>query len=168
MSAANEKSHAFVAGLAASATTGLSALAEAGRAALADLPVPTRKSERWKYSPIMAMLASPVKAAPAPQAWPEDVPANPVPGLDAFRVVLVNGHVVPEACDLPVAEGVVCMAMSQAVAEEPGLEAGDEDWTDYHSREWIGAVNAAYAQDGLFLSLESGTSLDRRWWFTII
>ena len=80
MSAVNEKSHAFVAGLAASATTGLSALAEAGRAALADLPVPTRKSERWKYSPIMAMLASPVKAAPAPQAWPEDVPGQPGPG----------------------------------------------------------------------------------------
>ena len=157
---ATQKAQDFVAGLTGSGTTGLSALAEAGRAALADLPVPTRKSERWKYSPITAMLASPVKVAPAPQAWPENVPTNPVPGLDAYRVVLVNGHVVPEACDLPVADGVVCMAMSQAVAA--GLiGAGDEDWTGYHSREWIGAVNAAHAQDGLYLSLESGTSLDR-------
>ena len=49
MSAANDKAHAFVAGLAASA--GLTPLAEAGRQAMADLPVPTRKSERWKYSP---------------------------------------------------------------------------------------------------------------------
>ena len=55
---ASQKAQDFVAGLSGAATTGLSTLAEAGRAALADLPVPTRKSERWKYSPITAMLLS--------------------------------------------------------------------------------------------------------------
>ena len=43
---ATQKARDFVAGLSGASTTGLSALAEAGRAALADLPVPTRKSER--------------------------------------------------------------------------------------------------------------------------
>ena len=87
MSAANDKAHAFVAGLAASA--GLASLAEAGRQAMSDLPVPTRKSERWKYSPLTPMLATPVRTAPAPEGWPADVPTNPIPGLDAYRVVLL-------------------------------------------------------------------------------
>jgi Fe-S cluster assembly protein SufD len=157
---ATRQAQNFVAGLAGATPLGLSSLSDEGRAALAELPVPTRRSERWKYSPVTAMLASPVSSAPAPKSWPESVPANPVPGLDAYRVVLVNGHVVPEACDLPVADGVMCMPLSQAV-KEGRIAPGDEDWTGYHKREWVGAVNAAHAQDGLFLSLESGTSLDR-------
>ena len=158
MSAANDRAHAFVAGLAASA--GLAPLAEAGRQAMADLPVPTRKSERWKYSPLTPMLATPVRTAPAPEGWPEDVPTNPIPGLEAYRIVLLNGQVVAEACDLPVADGVVCMPLSQAMAEGR-IGEGDEDWSAYHTREWVGAVHAAHAQDGLFLSLESGVVLDR-------
>ncbi|HBS19811.1 MAG TPA: Fe-S cluster assembly protein SufD [Flavobacteriales bacterium] len=158
MSAANEKAHAFVAGLAASA--GLAPLAEAGRQAMTDLPVPTRKSERWKYSPLTPMLVTPVRTAPAHEGWPKDVPTNPIPGLDAYRIVLLNGQVVAEACDLPVADGVVCIPLLQAMAEGR-IGAGDEDWSAYHTREWVGAVHAAHAQDGLFLSLESGVVLDR-------
>ena len=158
MSAANDKAHAFVAGLAASA--GLAPLAEAGRQAMADLPLPTRKSERWKYSPLTPMLVTPVRTAPAHEGWPKDVPTNPIPGLDAYRIVLLNGQVVAEACDLPVADGVVCIPLSQAMAEGR-IGAGDEDWSAYHTREWVGAVHAAHAQDGLFLSLESGVVLDR-------
>ncbi|MDA0904538.1 MAG: Fe-S cluster assembly protein SufD [Bacteroidetes bacterium] len=160
MAASTSQASEFLAGLSGTSTPGLAGLAEAGRQGVAELPVPTRRSERWRYSPVTAMLASPVSAAPALKAWPEDVPTNPVPGLDVYRVVLVNGHVVPEACDLPVADGVVCMPLSQA-AEEGRIHPGDEDWTGYHKREWIGAVNAAYAQDGLYFEVASGTTLDR-------
>lgn len=133
-------------------------LAQEGQEGMGALPVPTRKSERWKYSPITAMLAHPVGTAKAPEGWPADVEPNPVPGLDAYRIVLVNGHVVPEACDLPVAEGVVCMPWCQAVEE--GYLA-DLDWSGYHRREWVGAVHAAHAQDGMFLHVAQGVTLDR-------
>ena len=88
------------------------------------------------------------------------MPTNPIPGLDAYRIVLLNGQVVAEACDLPVADGVVCMPLSQALSEGR-IGEGDEDWSAYHTREWVGAVHAAHVQDGLFLSLESGVVLDR-------
>ena len=158
MSTANDKSGAFVAGLEPS--SGLASLAKAGRQAMADLPVPTRKLERWKYSPLTAMLATPVRTAPAAEGWPKEVPTNPIPGLDAYRIVLLNGQVVTEACDLPIADGVVCMPLSQALSEGR-IDKGDEDWSKYHTREWVGAVNAAYAQDGVFLSLDAGVILDR-------
>ena len=83
------------------------------------------------------------------------MPVNPIPGLDAYRIVLLNGQVVAEACDLPVADGVVCMPRSQALFEGR-IGEGDEDWSAYHTREWVGAVHAAHAQDGLFLSLDKG------------
>ena len=137
---------------------GVAPLAQEGHEGLGTLPVPTRKSERWKYSPITAMLAHPVGTAKAPEAWPADVEPNPVPGLDAYRIVLVNGHVVPEACDLPVADGVVCMPWCQAVNEG---HLADLDWSGYHRREWVGAVHAAYAQDGVFLHVAQGVTLDR-------
>ena len=70
MSAANDKAQAFVAGLAG--VRSIDSLAEVGRQAMADLPVPTRKSERWKYSPLTPMLATPVRTAPAPEGWPAD------------------------------------------------------------------------------------------------
>ena len=55
-------------------------LAQEGQEGMAALPVPTRKSERWKYSPITAMLARPVGTAKAPEGWPADVEPNPFPG----------------------------------------------------------------------------------------
>ena len=58
-------------------------LAREGQEGMGALPVPTRKSERWKYSPITAMLARPVGTANVPEGWPADVQPNPVPGLDA-------------------------------------------------------------------------------------
>jgi hypothetical protein len=63
------------------------------------------------------MLAQPLNSPEAPYGIPEDVQVQPIPGLDAYRVVLVNGHVVTEACDLPVAEGVICMPLFQALDE---------------------------------------------------
>ena len=107
----------------------VASLAQEGQEGLDVLPVPTRKSERWKYSPITAMLAHPVALAPAPDGWPADVEPNPVPGLEAYRIVLVNGHVVPEACDLPVADGVVCMPWRHAVDEG---HLANFDWSGYH------------------------------------
>ena len=52
-------SKTFWEGLTPSTSSGLASVAEAGRAALNRLPVPTRRSERWKYSPLTAMLAQP-------------------------------------------------------------------------------------------------------------
>ena len=153
-------SKAFWEGLTPSVSSGLASVAEAGRAALGRLPVPTRRSERWKYSPLTAMLAQPLNSPEAPHGIPEDVHVQPIPGLDAYRVVLVNGHVVTEACDLPVAEGVICMPLFQAL-DEGRLQGGDADWSGYHEREWVGALHAAHAQDGVYLELESGVTLDR-------
>ena len=133
MADSTSTSKAFWEGLTPSVSSGLTSVAEAGLAALDRLPVPTRRSERWKYSPLTRMLAQPLNSPKAPHGIPEDIRVQPIPGLDAYRVVLVNGHVVTEACDLPVAEGVICMPLFQAL-DEGRLQGVDADWSGYHER----------------------------------
>jgi Fe-S cluster assembly protein SufD len=118
--------------------------------ALAGLPVPHRRLERWKHTPVAAILRGSWKQQPL--AAPS-VEVQPVPGLEAYRLVLINGHFSAEHSDLPVAEGVLCMPLSQAPPQA---------WSSTtHREDWFAALHAASVQDGLFLQVAPGVVLDR-------
>ncbi len=124
-----------------------------GEQYLADLPVPGRKSERWKYSPIAKLVNTSLSTCTGEGVvWPDDVLPNPVPFLDAYRIVFRNGHYVSSLSDLPVDDQVICMPLSEAQAEFTN---------DYHKREWVGAMNTAFYQDGFYLKVSKNISLDR-------
>jgi Fe-S cluster assembly protein SufD len=131
-----------------------SSIRNAGFEALEYLPVPTRKSERWKYSPITKLLSHTLSTKESDNTvWPQEISPNPVPHLNAYLIVLRNGVFISSLSDLPVAEGVVCSPMSSA---------GDQVFANtYHKTEWVGAINAAYHQDGLYLRVEKNVVLDR-------
>ena len=63
--------------------------------ALDAVPVPHRRVERWKYTPVAAwwkdVLSPEVHTVAA-----AGCEANPVPGLDAYRLVFVNGTFAPQ------------------------------------------------------------------------
>jgi Fe-S cluster assembly protein SufD len=125
-----------------------------GLESIADLPVPTRKSERWKYSQISKLVNSSLHTCTGEGVvWPQEILPNPIPFLESYRMVFRNGTYVASLSDLPVADGIVCAPLSSIDLVE--------FTNSYHKKEWIGAVNAAYHQDGLFLSVEKGVVLDR-------
>jgi Fe-S cluster assembly protein SufD len=125
-----------------------------GRESMENLPVPTRRSERWKYSPISRVVNSSLHTCDGEGVvWPQEILPNPIPFLESYRIVFRNGTFVSSLSDLPVAEGVVCSPLS--TVDTP------EYVNTYHKKEWVGAVNAAFHQDGLFLCLEKGVVLDR-------
>lgn len=126
------------------------ALAESLGVAPIALPVPHRRLERWKHTPVGALLRGAWSVQPA--AAPS-LPVQPVPGLEAYRLVFINGHFAPEHSDLPVAEGVQCMPLS-AASEQPWQAAAHED-------DWFAALHAAKHQDGLFLEVAKGVLVDR-------
>ena len=125
-----------------------------GFEALEYLPAPTRRSERWKYSPITKLLTNSLSTKESDSTvWPQEISPNPVPHLDAYLIVFRNGVFISSLSDLPVSEGVVCSPMSSA---------GDQVFTNtYHKTEWVGAMNAAYHQDGMYLRVEKNGVLDR-------
>ena len=121
---------------------------------LQDLPVPNRKTERWKYSPIAKLLNGSLKTFGGEGlVWPEEILPDPVPFLNSYRIVFRNGTYVSSLSDLPVAEGVVCSPLSEVDSVEFK--------NTYHRKEWVGAMNATYHQDGLFLTVDKNVVLDR-------
>lgn len=125
-----------------------------GNDSLEHLQAPTRRSERWKYSPISKLLTKSLKSCEGENVvWPQEVLPNPVPHLNAYLMVFRNGFFVSSLSDLPYADGVVCTPASQSEIE--AIEG------TYHKKEWVGALNAAYHQDGAIIKLEKGVALDR-------
>jgi Fe-S cluster assembly protein SufD len=125
------------------------------------LPVPTRRSERWKYSSVSKLANSTLSThqggAVGLEGWPEEINPNPIPELDAYRVVFRNGVYEPTLSDLPIADGIVCMPLS-SISEDLARTIFNNE---YHKTEWVGALNAAYFQDGLYLHVSKNIKLDR-------
>jgi len=122
------------------AAAGHAAVRDRALAALAQWPVPHRRLERWKYTPIGALLEQ--RFTLAPQPLPVDR-AVACPAWSGYRVVIVNGRWVPAWSRLP--EGVV-------------VEMGASDGWD--QQDWMGAVLTRYAQEGMVLRVEAGVALD--------
>ena len=136
-----------------SAASNLADLRSQGKQYLADLPVPNRKSERWKYSPITKLVNSSLSTCNGEGVvWPEEILPNPIPFLESYRIVFRNGLYVASLSDLPVDDNVTC---------SPLCEINTSFENTYHKKEWVGALNATYFQDGLYLKVGKNTQLDR-------
>ena len=121
---------------------------------LENLPVPNRKSERWKYSTIAKLVNSSLRTCSGEGVvWPEEILPDPVPFLDSYRIVFRNGTYVASLSDLPVYDELVCAPVSSFDSTEFSNE--------YHKKEWVGAMNAAYHQDGLVLKVKKNAIIDR-------
>ena len=126
----------------------------------ATLPPPTRRSERWKYSPIAKLLKNDIsiseEAAQGINGWPESVLPNPVINLEVYIVVFKNGIFEETLSDLPNSEGIECIPFSKLEKSE------DLKFSNiYSKKEWIGELNERYRQDGLYLKVHRNVKVDR-------
>ncbi len=126
----------------------------------ATLPPPTRRSERWKYSPIAKLLKNDIsiskEAAQGINGWPESISPNPVIRLEAYVAVFKNGIFESTLSDLPNSEGVECIPFSKLE------QGGDLEFSNsYHKKEWVGELNDRYRQDGLYLKVHRNVKVDR-------
>jgi Fe-S cluster assembly protein SufD len=128
----------------------------------ATLPPPTRRSERWKYSPIAKLLNLQLSTESISEedgvenGFNSEVAPNPIEGLEAYRLVFRNGKFISSLSDLPVANGVICIPMSEVSdSEKPQFK------NNYSKTEWIGQINENFHQDGMFLKIDRNVKLDR-------
>ena len=129
---------------------------EAADALLTTLPVPHRRLERWKYTAVNGFWTD-IARSEAIYDDANGLNPMPIPGLDAYLMVFVNGRYDETTSNLPVAEGVSCMPLS--AAEKMGLV--DRVLSDVERTDWFAALNGKYAADGAFLSIADGVILDR-------
>jgi len=127
------------------------------REALDRLPVPTRRTEAWKYTPVNKI--SKYDWQPVQEHYVLDRKALDLPDLDAHLVWVIDGQVMIEEADLP--QGVTLLSMSEAKESESNhFEAIYGQLAD-HRKDLFVALNTAYASGGVYLHLAKHVSMTK-------
>ncbi|MDG1261373.1 MAG: Fe-S cluster assembly protein SufD [Flavobacteriales bacterium] len=159
LSATDQKKEAFLKGIAAACETPLSMgatqLREAAMATLESQPVPTTRSEAWKYTRVTRLIGKTWNKGEAQENATEYF----VPEVNGWNIVFVNGQFDAAQSTMPDAAGLTVMTMADA------LKAGklDAQWGSLTQQQsdWFEALNMAFATDGLYIHLEAKTAIDR-------
>mgnify|MGYP006271532767 CR=1 FL=1 len=131
----------------------------------AELGLPTHKQEAWKYTNIAKELAHPYSlpiTADAPSVSADDIAPFRIEGLDAHRLVLVNGRFDADLSDIgDLPDGVVVTNLN--AAGESYADRVDAHYGQYADadEEALAALNTAFVQDGVFVHVPRGTLLEK-------
>ena len=129
--------------------------------ALADLILPTRKTENWKYSAKHLKLSDDMAST-----LPLNASAEGAANISGYTVVLVNGVVRPEASNYPTLEGLSIQRFSNLSEDDATLAADLMNTSNSDQPAKAGSVNlsqlnGARFEDGLLIQLQPGTVLDQ-------
>ena len=124
--------------------------------ALVDMPLPTRKTENWKYSSRHLKLSD--ELATALPACGKEGATLSMPG---YRVVFRNGVMVPEASDYPDLDGIRIQRFADLNDEEAtGLAERLDNTLDSRAVQ-MARLNSARFEDGLYIQLDKEAVLDQ-------
>jgi len=125
-------------------------------AALVDMPLPTRKTENWKYSSKYLKLTDEM-AISLPTAGKAGS-ALAVPG---YKVVFNNGVMMPEASEYPDLADILIQRFGDLSEAEAGELAERLDSTLDNKTVQFAGVNSARFEDGLVIRLKPSAVLDQ-------
>ncbi|MCH8498144.1 MAG: Fe-S cluster assembly protein SufD [Marinobacter sp.] len=124
--------------------------------ALADMPVPTRKTENWKYSSrhlqLDDSLAGTLVGGSSNTAFHNG---------DAYRVVIRNGQLDLDASELPDVSGVEVLAFRNLEDADAAQLAERLDNTLDSKAVQFARLNSARFEDGLLIRLAKNAVLDK-------
>ncbi|MEM1115361.1 MAG: Fe-S cluster assembly protein SufD [Bacteroidota bacterium] len=136
-------------------------LRQKARSSFEKLGIPTPRDEAWKYTDLRAALKPEYQLPEAGTVDAASVDALAIEGLDAARVVLVNGHfdaILSNVTALP--EAVEVGSLREAAL------SGNDVVGEYFGRytdvevDAFAALNASFDLDGLFLSVPRGVAVE--------
>lgn len=155
--AQDEKKAAFLEGLDGACKhplAGGSLLADA-RAFVNELPVPTTRTEAWKYTRVGRIISQKLQKNSA-EVNPSDYQIA-LEDANAARLVLVNGQFRADLSTLPKASNIRVQALEDA--RNTGL-AGRLGSLSNQENDFFEAVNLAYAESGVYIHLGKGSILE--------
>jgi Fe-S cluster assembly protein SufD len=131
----------------------------------AQLGLPTKKQEAYKYTNLAKVIDRPYALPLAPEKPPvveDDIQDFLIDGLDAHRLVLVNGRVDASLSDLGnLPSGVVVSSLEDAGKNCPDVvEEHYGQYADFED-DAMAALNTAFVQDGAFVYVPKGTLLEK-------
>ncbi len=123
---------------------------------------PTVKAEDWKYTNLHHVLRADyamVDGSTPLSVGAEEVSQYDIPGLDAYRLVLVNGVFQPQLSDAIGVEGCRLIPVQEAFGDAV-FDRHFAAYADKTDNPFV-SLNTALFDGGLFLHLERGVSLDK-------
>ena len=143
------------------------AVAEARKAAIgafAALGLPHRRVEQWKWTDLRSALKEPLAPAVGDGARASateiDAALEELSGLDALRVVFVDGVYAPELSTRAEAAGLEIVSLAAAL--KSGARTADGLFRESAvGQEAVIALNTAFMTDGAVVRLAAGTKLDK-------
>ncbi|MGD0812738.1 MAG: Fe-S cluster assembly protein SufD [Verrucomicrobiota bacterium] len=130
----------------------LRTIRNAARSRASQLGFPTTRHEEWKFTNIAPVLQLPLHPAGKTRAkiTRKDIERFTF-GLDAYRLVFVDGHFCPELCSLP-GTGSLQLGnlLGQLAFPELEMHLARHAQTDAN---FFTAFNTAFFQDGAFVSI---------------
>jgi Fe-S cluster assembly protein SufD len=135
----------------------------AGHTAFAAAPWPTRKTEAWKYCSLKPLADdSHTGIAPVPDAATDSLTqAVTVPGLDAWRLVLVNGQVNSELSNVLALEQVTLFSKASARQQDIILTHLGKTGAGQSNQHLFNQLNSSAINDGVLVHLGKNSRLDK-------
>ena len=125
-------------------------------AALVDMPLPTRKTENWKYTSKYLKLTE--ELALSLPAEGKTGSSLAVPG---YKVAFLNGVLIPEASEYPDLDGIRIQSFDDMDNDEAARVAERLDSTLDNKAVQMARLNSARFEDGLLVQLRPGAVLDQ-------
>jgi Fe-S cluster assembly protein SufD len=126
--------------------------------------IPDNKSEGWRYTSIRSLVDQPFSryAEQVTGVEAADLEDLLVPDLDAYRVVLVNGRVVPALCNLDgLPAGVRAGSLREILEADPDAVEGRLTAIAGGGVHLFTALNTAGMDDGFVLLVPPGTVVEQ-------
>ncbi|NNE70146.1 MAG: Fe-S cluster assembly protein SufD [Rhodothermales bacterium] len=128
-----------------------------------DAGIPALRSEAWKYTPIRRIL----DRMPTLDIDPEgintdglDLGASTIEGLDAYRVVLVDGRFQADLSDVTgLPKGARILDLRESSSDEDVVRHLDGTGTE--ARDAFAELNSAFVQDGVAILVDAGVIVPR-------
>lgn len=132
----------------------------------AELGFPTSKLEEWKFTNVDPIARMPFHSA---EFRADGLPAERLAELPlahaAFeqrcsRIVFVNGHYNPQLSSRELPEGLIASSLASAIERDaPSVKEHLARHASFQQNAFV-ALNTAFLQDGAFIEIPSGVTLD--------
>jgi Fe-S cluster assembly protein SufD len=124
--------------------------------------LPHRRVEEWKYTDLRALMrdAKPLAEKPGKAAVAAAKDAGQLPGVEARRLVILNGTFVPELSDTANLEaGLTIGSLSDALAKNDAAASGVGQVVP--TKDVAVALNTAFMTDGAIIRVADGAKITR-------
>ena len=134
----------------------LLALRKQRASAIVDMPLPTRKTENWKYSAKYLKLGDEMAIS-----LPNEGKTGNSLAVPGYKVVFINGVMIPEASEFPDLDGISIQSFADLDSDDAQALSLQLGSTLDHDQAQFARLNGARFEDGLLIRLKSGAVLDQ-------